>query len=106
MESITLNVKPQVLVAKAGELSAEKSTVNGLMEEAKAKMAALTGTWRSAASDEYQTRFRQVHSDIEGMLAVMSEYIHNLTEAANLYTAGEQAATSTTQGLPTSGIFN
>ena len=106
MENITLNVRPQVLTAKAGELNAEKSAVNALMEEAKSKMAALTGTWRSAASDEYQTRFRQVHNDIEGMLAVIAEYAHDLTEAANLYTTAEQSATSTAQGLPTSGVFS
>jgi len=106
MENITLNVRPQVLVAKANELDAEKGTVNGLMEEAKSKMASLTGVWRSSAADEYQTHFRQVHTDIEGMLATVTEYVRDLTEAASLYTTAERTATDASQGLPTSGVFS
>lgn len=105
MENITLNVRPEVLVSKANELSAEKNNVSAIMEDAKAKMVSLAGVWRSSASDEYQTRFRQVHSDIDGMLATVAEYIRDLTEAASLYTNAEQAATNASQGLPTSGIF-
>ena len=106
MENITLRVRPEVLVAKANELDAEKGTVSGIMEEAKSKMASLTGTWRSSASDEYQLRFRQVHTDIDGMLATVTEYVRDLTEAASLYTAAERTATDASQGLPTSGVFS
>ena len=105
MESIILNVRPQVLIAKAGELNSEKGNVSAIMDEAKAKMASLTGTWRSAASDEYQLRFRQTYEDIDGMLAVVAEYVHDLNEAANLYTSAENAARTAAQGLPTGGVF-
>ena len=106
MESITLLVRPEVLVAKANELDAEKATLSAIMEGAKSKMASLTGVWKSSASDEYQTRFRQVHSDIDGMLATVAEYARDLIESAGLYTTAERAATDVSQGLPTSGIFN
>ena len=105
MENITLNVRPEVLVAKANELDAEKASVGAIMEDAKSKMASLTGVWRSSASDEYQTRFRQVHSDIDGMLATVTEYVRDLAESASLYTNAERAATDASQGLPTSGVF-
>jgi len=105
MENITLKVRPEVLVAKANELDAEKATVSAIMEEAKTKMSSLTSVWRSSASDEYQMRFRQVHSDIDGMLATVTEYVRSLTEAAGLYTNMERTATDASQGLPTSGIF-
>jgi len=106
MENITFNVRPEVLISKATELDAEKGLVSAIMEDAKSKMASLTGVWRSTASDEYQIRFRQVHSDIDGMLATVTEYVRDLTEAANLYTTAERAVTGASQGLPTSGIFN
>ena len=105
MENITLSVRPEVLMAKASELDAEKGTVSAIMEEAKSKMASLTGVWRSSASDEYQLRFRQVHSDIDGMLATITEYVRNLMESAGLYSTMERSATDVSQGLPTSGIF-
>ena len=105
MESITLSVRPEVLLAKANELDAEKRFVSVIMEEAISKMASLTGVWQSSASDEYQIRFRQVHSDIDGMLAKVTEYVRSLTEMAGLYSDTERAATNTSQELPTSGVF-
>jgi len=105
MESVTLNVRPEVLVAKANELNVERAALGAIMEGANAKMASLTGVWRSSASDEYLARFRQVHSDIDGMLATVAEYARELVEAAGLYTGAERAAADASQGLPTSGIF-
>ena len=105
MESITLNVSPEVLFAKANELDAEKALVGSIMEEAKSKMASLTGVWQSSASDEYQIRFRQVHSEIDSMLATITEYVRSLTETAGLYTDAERAAANAAQELPTSGVF-
>jgi len=106
MENITLNVRPEMLIAKANELDAEKSIVSSIMEEAKSKIASLTGVWRSSASDEYQVRFRQVHMDIDNMLSTVTEYVRDLTETANLYTNAERTARDASQSLPTSGVFN
>jgi len=105
MESIALNVRPEVLLAKANELNAEKRIVSAIMEEAISKMASLTGVWQSSASDEYQIRFRQVHSDIDGMLAAITEYVRSLTEMAGLYSDAERAVSNASQELPTSGVF-
>jgi len=105
MDSITLSVRPEVLLAKANELDAEKRLVSAIMEEAISKMASLTGVWQSSASDEYQIRFRQIHSDIEGMLGTVSQYVRALTEMAGLYSDAERAAINTSQQLPTSGVF-
>jgi len=105
MENITLTVRPEMLLATANEMNKEKTLVSALMEEAKAKIVSLTGVWQSSASDEFQLRFRQVYSDIDAMLATISEYVHGLTETAGLYSNAEQAATITSQELPTSGVF-
>ena len=105
MESITLNVSPDVLTAKAGELTNEKTTVNDLLEEAKTEINSLTGVWISKAATEFQKRFKQIYGDIDNILAIISEYISNLTEAANIYSTAESAAGSVVEGLPTSGVF-
>jgi WXG100 family type VII secretion target len=102
---ITLKVKPDVLVAKAGELSSEKNGVMGLMDQAKAEITSLTGTWKSEASETYQGRFRQIYKDIDNMLAIVAEYISDLNEAASIYSTAEKAATSVAEGLPTDGVF-
>jgi len=102
---IILNVQPDVLVAKAGELSNEKTSVMGLMDQAKTEVNSLTGVWKSAASDEYQSRFKQIYDDIDNMLAIVSEYISDLNESANIYSTAERAATEAAEGLPIDGVF-
>jgi len=102
---IILKVQPEVLVAKAGELSTEKTVIMGLMDQTKTEITSLTGTWKSEASDEYQGRFKQIYDDIDNMLAIVSEHISDLNEAANLYTTAEKAAKAAAEGLPTDGVF-
>ena len=102
---IILKVQPEVLVSKAGELSNEKTAVMGFMDQAKTEVSSLTGTWISEASDEFQNRFKQVYDDIDNMLAIVSEYISDLNESANIYTTAEKAAKSAAEGLPTDGVF-
>ena len=102
---ISLKVQPDVLIAKAGELSTEKTVVIGLMDQAKSSINSLTGVWKSESSDEYQGRFKQVYDDIENMLAIVSEYISDLNEVANVYSTAEKAAKGVAEGLPTEGVF-
>lgn len=102
---IILKVQPDVLIAKAGELSNEKTTVVGLMDQAKSDINSLTGVWKSESSDEYQGRFKQVYDDIENMLAIVSEYVGNLNEVANVYSTAEKATKTAAEGLPTDGVF-
>lgn len=102
---ITLKVEPSVLITKAGELSNEKTTIVGLMEQAKTEITSLVGSWKSEASDEYQARFKQIYDDIDNMLAIVSEYISDLNEVANVYGTAEKAAKSAAEGLPTDGVF-
>jgi WXG100 family type VII secretion target len=105
MESISLRVSPDVLTAKAGELTTEKSTVNTIMDEAKAKVLSLTGVWKSAAADEFQNRFKQIYNDVDNVLAIVTMYINDLTEAAGIFTSAENAAQTSAQGLPVDGVF-
>lgn len=102
---ITLKVQPDVLIAKAGELSTEKTNVISLMDQAKSEINSLVGSWKSEASDEYQGRFKQVYDDIENMLAIVSEYIGDLNEVANIYQTAEKTAKNVAEGLPTDGVF-
>ena len=105
MENIILNVRPDELTAKAGEISTEKSTIITLMDDAKREIDSLKGVYKSEASDEYQRRFAQIYSDIDNMLAIISEYISDLTDAANRFAAAEVEVKNVVAGLPTEGVF-
>jgi hypothetical protein len=39
------------------------------------------------------------------MLAIVTEYISDLNESANIYSTAEQAAKNAAEGLPTDGVF-
>jgi WXG100 family type VII secretion target len=104
MADITLRVKPEVLSAKADEMDNQKSQIIQLMDQAKQEITSLPGTWKSAAADEFQNRFKQIYDDIDNMLAVAAEHISDIKEAAQIYTAAEQAAKTAAEGLPTDGV--
>jgi WXG100 family type VII secretion target len=104
MTDITLRVSPDVLNAKADEMNSNKSQIVQIMEQAKQEITSLPGTWKSAAADEFQNRFRQIYDDIDNMLAVASEHISDIKEAAQIYTTAEQAAKAAAEGLPTDGV--
>jgi len=101
----TFRVDTNVLTAKADEMNGEKSTIIQIMDQAKTEIASLTGTWKSAASDEFQNRFRQIYDDIDNMLAITSEHISDIKEAAQIYARAESAATTAAEGLPTDGVM-
>ena len=101
---ITLRVDPNVLSAKADEMDGQKSTIIQVMDQAKTELTSLTGTWKSEASDEFQNRFKQIYDDIDNMLAIASEHISDIKEAAQIYTQAESAAKNAAEGLPTDGV--
>jgi WXG100 family type VII secretion target len=102
---IMLKVQPDVLIAKAGEITTEKTTIMGLMDQAKSDVTSLANDWKSEASDEFQNRFKQIYDDIDNMLAIISEYISDLNESANIYITAEKAAKTAAETLPTDGVF-
>ena len=102
---ITLRVDPNVLNSKADEMNGQKTTIMQIMDQAKTEITSLTGTWKSAASDEFQNRFKQIYDDIDNMLAITSEHISDIKEAAQNYTQAEAAAKSAAEGLPTDGVM-
>ena len=102
---ITLRVDPNVLASKADEMNAQKTTIMQLMDQSKTEITSLTGTWKSSASDEFQNRFKQIYDDIDNMLAIASEHINDIKEAAQIYTQAESAAKAAAEGLPIDGVM-
>lgn len=105
MPTITLKVSPEVLTAKAEEINGCKTEISGILEQAKTEITSLAASWKSPAADEYQLRFKQIYDDMENILAIITEYIHDLNESASIYTTAETSIKSMAEGLPTEGVF-
>lgn len=103
--NIELRVQPDVLLNKSGELDTIKTSVIGTMEQIKTDTTSLINAWRSEASDVFQSKFKMIYDDIDNMLAIMTEYISDLNEAANIYIAAENSAVNTNESLPVDGVF-
>ncbi len=102
---VNLRVQPDVLRAKAEELSAERTNVTNLMEQAKVEISSLSTSWKSEASEQFQNKFKQVYDDIDNLIAIMSEHINDITEIATIYSSAEKSAQSAGDSLPTDGVF-
>ena len=102
---ISLRVDPQVLCNKADDMAKQRTAIINIIEQAKSDILSLPGTWKSSASDEFQNRFRQIYDDIDNMLAIISEHIHDIKEAAQIYSQAESAARAAAEGLPIDGVM-
>lgn len=107
-QNIILNVSPDTLITKAGEMEAQRANLANLLEEAKTDINTLVTQeiWVSDASSAYQNKFNASYEELTEILKVVQEYAADLNKAAEFYQQGEQAAESAAEGLPTSGIFN
>lgn len=107
-QSIVLNVTPEALTAKAGEMEAQRSAISALLEEAKDGINSLVSQeiWVSDASSTYQNKFNTSYQELSEILKVIQEYTSDLEQSAEFYTEGQRAAEAAAEGLPTSGIFN
>jgi len=102
---IVLNVQPDVLISKAGDITKEKNYILDLMDQAKSEITSLSDIWIGGASDEYRSRFMQVYDDIDNILAIITGYVDDLNEAANIYSRVENTAKAAAEALPVDGVF-
>lgn len=102
---ILLKVQPDVLISTSNEMSAEKSAIFNIMEEAKSEINSLPASWEGDASGTFQNRFQQIYDDIDKILRVIGEYSSDLNDAAEIYRQAERNAVATAEGLPTQGVF-
>lgn len=102
---ISLKVQPEVLTTKADEIAVEKNAIVSVMDQVKADISSLTGTWSSAAADEYQAKFRQLYDDMDNVFVILTEYINDLKQAAQVYVEGEQRVRAVVDTLPVDGVF-
>lgn len=105
MADMILKVKPDVLSAKASEMTVQKNTIVSIMEQCKNEINSLQTSWKSDASNEYQIKFRNVYGDIDNLIKLVDSYIKTINELANIYESAERKATSASEGLPVDGIF-
>lgn len=102
---ITLKVQPEVLSTKADEIAVEKNSIVGIMDQVKSEISSLTGTWSSNASDDFQAKFKQLYDDMDNVFVILTEYINDLKQAAEVYVEGELRVRTVVETLPTEGVF-
>lgn len=105
MADIILKVTPEELTKKSGEFKTHRSTMLRIMEEARNNVTNLKGVWIGVAADEFQVKFKDMYASCDMILNEMQKHENVLKEAAQVYTASENAAKSQIEKLPTKGVF-
>lgn len=102
---IVLKVQAETLLSKSSEILIEKNNIMSTMDQIKSDMTSLAASWKSPASDEYQSRFRQTYDDMDNVIAILSEYVMDLNTAAEKYKQVENTLVANAQSLPVDSVF-
>ena len=95
-----LGIAPDILEAKADEMNDQKTVILQIIDQAKSAILSLDGEWKGAAADEFFNRFSLVCDDVDNILADISDHIHEIKGAAQIYRQTESSVKSATEGLP------
>jgi WXG100 family type VII secretion target len=106
MADIKLTVDPAVMNAKAGDIEARKAAVQQLLAESEQTVKSLEADWESESSRTFQSKFAQIRDDVENVFKIITEYVNDLREMANIYAQAEGATQEAAGSLPTQGVFS
>jgi WXG100 family type VII secretion target len=96
---------PQKIANAASQLRQYRNSFSDVLSSMKTKAAGLKSYWKSDGADEYQKKATELNARGQELVAAFDELVQKLQQASGIYTAGEQAAKTASQGLPTSGVF-
>lgn len=86
----TLRVSPEVLQAKAGEITSKISALQNLCDELFNKVDRSSSYWKGDASDTFRKNFKKKKSDVEKMIKAVKSYADDLNSIASVYTGVEK----------------
>jgi len=95
-----IRVDPQILIAKADEMNAEKAKILQCIEDAKQIVASLPTNWEADESAAFQAKFKQLDTSFDNLSQIITEHIADLKVAADAYTQAIQRVKELTDSLP------
>lgn len=98
--SVSFKVTPEVLSAKAGEISGMIQELSGSFSTIQQRVNNSTGYWQGDAAAAYRSQYAAGIADADKMLADLNGYVTKLNTIAGNYTQAEQAVVEITGSLP------
>lgn len=99
--SIVLKVDPEILKAKAEEVSSQIKKVEGTMDDIQKIVANSTGYWIGAAGDKARKSFKNMENEARTVIKRFNEHPKDLLTMAGVYSETERQLTQFNQRLET-----
>ncbi len=100
MAGIQLKVSPDVMKAKAQEITGQISSISKSWQEMCNIINKSKGYWEGDAGDYHRKAFDENKSDVEELLKRLKEHPGDLLTMAGIYTQAEAEAQALASSLP------
>ncbi|MBR1691923.1 MAG: WXG100 family type VII secretion target [Lachnospiraceae bacterium] len=98
--AIVLKVKPDVLIAKSGEISKSIGTIEKELKDIGEVITKTKKYWEGDASNMHQKHYQAFKDDIPKVIKRLKEHPTDLLKMANLYNEAEKANKALAKQLP------
>ncbi len=99
--TFTLRVTPEILKAKAKEITDEVSSLESNWSKIETIITNSKNYWEGDGSNMHQSYLKEVKSDVVTILKRLKEHPTDLLNMANLYDEAEEKANELSRVLPT-----
>lgn len=106
MADLKLKVTPEEVRNKAGQITAQKALMEGIMSDLQTKVTSLEEYWKSTSGQSYVEQYANVTKNIQASLNALAQHVTNLTDVATSYETLETKQTTNAKNLSTEQIFN
>ena len=100
MENVTIRVRPEILIAKAGELKREVSGMEGDFNQIRELVNHSRNYWLGDAGEAHRHAFELDYEEIEKILRRLNEHPRDLESIALTYMGVEQEVKEVAGSLP------
>ncbi len=105
MAEYIIKADTDLIRSTTDKIEAQRSYMENYMNEMQSKINDLQNYFKSAAGEEFISKYANVSNDINACLANLGTEITGLRNAAGILDTGNQKTVSDVDSLPTTGVF-
>ncbi|MCM1060275.1 MAG: WXG100 family type VII secretion target [Eubacterium sp.] len=106
MAEYIIKADTEMIRGTTDKIEAQRNYMEGYMNEMQSKINDLQNYFKSAAGNEFVSKYSNVSNDIKACLANLGTEITGLRNAAGILETASQGVDTDVNALPTTGVFN
>lgn len=105
MADYIIKASTEKIRTTANQISTQKATMEGIMNEMQSKVTSLKDVFKSDAGNNYITQYTNLSKNIQGSLDELTKVVNNMMEAADIFDSKNSATTNKVNSLSTENIY-